>query len=258
MPRKCTGCDYTTDDPFLGTCPWCAKSLAIVSRGGNRESARVDWRRERAGRRVFTRPAGGWLSAGWGVWLMVAVVVGGLFFAAAAGGRRDGRPRNAAPAARVKIGMSVRDAVLALEPTPTADGRVSLHDLLDAGPDVSGSFTYCDNSPLVRVTFRNGRVTGVSETGGRFRARHATGGHSARPRCPMSLTWQNAREIGEALFERYDTLDPLTVRFTDLHKWVLDVEGFEGQPDGSSEKVLEAIQMAWYEEWKDEYGGAGR
>ncbi len=70
----------------------------------------------------------------------------------------------------------------------------------------------------------------------------------------MSLTWQNAREIGEALFERYDTLDPLTVRFTDLHKWVLDVEGFAGQPDGSSEKVLEAIQMAWYEEWKDEYG----
>ncbi len=70
----------------------------------------------------------------------------------------------------------------------------------------------------------------------------------------MSLTWQNAREIGEALFERYDTLDPLTVRFTDLHKWVLDVEGFEGTPEGSGEKLLEAIQKAWYEEWKDEYG----
>ncbi len=70
----------------------------------------------------------------------------------------------------------------------------------------------------------------------------------------MSLTWQNPRELGELLFERYDTLDPLTVRFTDLHKWVLDLEGFEGPPDGSSERILEAIQMAWYEEWKDEYG----
>lgn len=70
----------------------------------------------------------------------------------------------------------------------------------------------------------------------------------------MSLTWQNPRELGELLFERYDTLDPLTVRFTDLHKWVLDLEGFDGAPDGSSERILEAIQMAWYDEWKDEYG----
>ena len=70
----------------------------------------------------------------------------------------------------------------------------------------------------------------------------------------MSLTWQNPRELGELLFERYDSLNPLTVRFTDLHKWVLDLEGFEGAPDGSSEKILEGIQMAWYEEWQDEYG----
>lgn len=67
----------------------------------------------------------------------------------------------------------------------------------------------------------------------------------------MSLGWHDYRPLGELLFERYDTLDPLTVRFTDLHKWVMDLEDFEGQPDGSSEKVLEAIQMAWYEEWKD-------
>ncbi len=70
----------------------------------------------------------------------------------------------------------------------------------------------------------------------------------------MPLTWTDARPIGELLFEKYDTLDPLTVRFTDLHKWVLDLEDFVGPPDESSEKRLEAIQMAWYEEWKDEYG----
>lgn len=67
------------------------------------------------------------------------------------------------------------------------------------------------------------------------------------------MTWQDYRDIGEKLFEQYDTLNPLTVRFTDLHKWVLNIEGFEGKPDGSNEKILEAIQMAWYEEWKDEY-----
>ena len=71
----------------------------------------------------------------------------------------------------------------------------------------------------------------------------------------MPLTWSDAREIGELLFERYDTLDPLTVRFTDMHKWVLDLEEFVGKPEESNEKRLEAIRMAWYEEWKDEYGG---
>lgn len=173
MPRKCTGCDYTTDDPFLGTCPWCSKSLAIVTSTGNRRSARVDWRRERTGRRSLRTVGGWWPGGGWGVWVTLAVVVGGLFYAAlAGGGRGDARPRNAGqPLGRVKVGMSLRDAVLALEPTPPADGRVtSLHDLLDADPDTaSGSFTYCDNSPVVRVTFRRGKVTGVSESDGRFR-----------------------------------------------------------------------------------------
>jgi FeS assembly protein IscX len=40
----------------------------------------------------------------------------------------------------------------------------------------------------------------------------------------------------------------------DMHKWILDLEGFDGKPEQSNEKALEAIQMAWYEEWKDEYG----
>lgn len=68
------------------------------------------------------------------------------------------------------------------------------------------------------------------------------------------MTWYDARQIGEALFEQFDSLNPLSVRFTDLHKHVLNLEGFEGNPAESNEKLLEAIQMAWYEEWKDEYG----
>jgi FeS assembly protein IscX len=70
----------------------------------------------------------------------------------------------------------------------------------------------------------------------------------------MALDWQNTREIGELLFEKYDTLNPLTVRFTDMRKWVLDLEDFQGNPAASNEKILEAIQMAWYDEWADEYG----
>jgi FeS assembly protein IscX len=65
------------------------------------------------------------------------------------------------------------------------------------------------------------------------------------------MIWHDYRDIGELLFERYGKLDPLTVRFTDLHKWVLELDGFTGQPHESNEKILEAIQMAWYDEWKD-------
>ena len=64
----------------------------------------------------------------------------------------------------------------------------------------------------------------------------------------MSLTWHDARDIGEKLFEQYDTLNPLTVRFTDLHKWVMALPGFDDEPNKSNEKILEAIQAAWIEE----------
>lgn len=70
----------------------------------------------------------------------------------------------------------------------------------------------------------------------------------------MSLTWSDTQRIGEMLFEKYDTLNPLSVRFTDLHKWILELEDFTGQPEESNEKKLEAIQMVWYDEWKDEHG----
>ena len=68
------------------------------------------------------------------------------------------------------------------------------------------------------------------------------------------MTWKDAEDIALALMEKHPGVDPLSVRFTDLHKWVLNLEGFEGKPNESNEKLLEAIQMAWYEEWKDEYG----
>lgn len=70
----------------------------------------------------------------------------------------------------------------------------------------------------------------------------------------MSLDWSDSQRLGEMLFEKFGTLNPLTVRFTDLHKWVVDLEEFRGQPDKSNEKILETIQMAWYDEWKDEFG----
>jgi FeS assembly protein IscX len=63
--------------------------------------------------------------------------------------------------------------------------------------------------------------------------------------------WEDSEEIGIKLQEKFPEIDPLTVRFTDLLKHVLDLDGFTGDPAKSNESKLEAIQMAWYEEYKD-------
>jgi FeS assembly protein IscX len=68
---------------------------------------------------------------------------------------------------------------------------------------------------------------------------------------PDALDWDDVEGIGLRLAEKFPDLDPLTVRFTDLHKWVTELEGFAGDPKLSNEGKLEAIQMAWHEEFQD-------
>lgn len=65
------------------------------------------------------------------------------------------------------------------------------------------------------------------------------------------LGWEDHEEIGLRLQERFPDTDPLSVRFTELLKWICEVEGFTGDPKASSEGKLERIQMAWLEEWQD-------
>ena len=68
---------------------------------------------------------------------------------------------------------------------------------------------------------------------------------------PKEIAWEDTEEIGIQLQEKFPDTDPLTVRFTDLLKYVLELDGFTGDPAKSNESKLEAIQMAWYEEYKD-------
>jgi FeS assembly protein IscX len=70
----------------------------------------------------------------------------------------------------------------------------------------------------------------------------------------QSLTWQNAGEIGVALYEAHPDTDPLSLSFVQLHKLVTELAGFAGDGKGSNEGLLEGIQMAWYDEWKLDHG----
>lgn len=65
------------------------------------------------------------------------------------------------------------------------------------------------------------------------------------------MLWSDFEDIGIALYEKFPDMDPLSVRFTDLRQWIGELEEFEDDLAQSNEKKLEAVQMAWYEEWKD-------
>ena len=71
---------------------------------------------------------------------------------------------------------------------------------------------------------------------------------------PREIYWTDAEEIGIQLLEKFPEVDPLTVRFTDLHQYVTGLAGFADDPKLSNESRLEAIQMAWHEEYEDAKG----
>jgi FeS assembly protein IscX len=62
------------------------------------------------------------------------------------------------------------------------------------------------------------------------------------------VKWTDSREIAIALADAHPDVDPRSVRFTDLHKWILDLPDFDDDPKHSGEKILEAVQMAWIDE----------
>ena len=67
----------------------------------------------------------------------------------------------------------------------------------------------------------------------------------------MGLTWKDAEDIAIALSEKYPETDPLSVRFTDLRRQVAELPGFSDDPKASNESRLEAIQMAWLDEYRN-------
>lgn len=65
------------------------------------------------------------------------------------------------------------------------------------------------------------------------------------------LSWDDPEGIALALHEKFPDLDPTYIRYTDMHKWITELPDFKDDPAGSTEGKLEAIQMAWLEEFKD-------
>jgi FeS assembly protein IscX len=65
------------------------------------------------------------------------------------------------------------------------------------------------------------------------------------------LTWDHTEDIALSLYEAHPEIDPTHIRYTDLHKWITELPDFRDDPAKSTEGKLEAIQMAWLEEYQD-------
>lgn len=62
------------------------------------------------------------------------------------------------------------------------------------------------------------------------------------------MRWTDAREIAENLYDEHPDVDPLKLRFTELHAMVMVLEDFDDDPEKSNEAILEAILQAWLDE----------
>ncbi|OOF69459.1 Fe-S cluster assembly protein IscX [Rodentibacter caecimuris] len=65
------------------------------------------------------------------------------------------------------------------------------------------------------------------------------------------MKWVDSQEIAWALYDRYPEIDPKTVRFTDMHRWICELEEFDDIPEKSNESILEAILLKWLDEFEE-------
>ena len=66
----------------------------------------------------------------------------------------------------------------------------------------------------------------------------------------QDLDWLDVLDIAIELNDRFPDMDPQWISFPDLHKKVNELDNFIGDPNKSNEKILEAIQMHWIEEYE--------
>lgn len=63
------------------------------------------------------------------------------------------------------------------------------------------------------------------------------------------MKWTDSQQIAEALYDKHPDINPSTIRFTDLMSWVMALHGFNDTLEHCGEKILEAIQLAWIDEY---------
>ena len=155
-----------------------------------------------------------------------------------------------AKAVASNAGASTAPVAAAAAAAAAAPGPAPASGPAPAGAPPSAQIVTIHRDRGMRGTARPESEKDCGDLGGGFRAAPAP----RQEKTTMKLDWKDVEEIGIQLQQKLKGVDPLTVRFTDLHRHVCALEGFAGDPKLSNEKVLEAIQMAWLDEYQAERG----
>jgi feS assembly protein iscX len=63
------------------------------------------------------------------------------------------------------------------------------------------------------------------------------------------MKWTDTQRIAEELYDLHgDSIDPKTVRFTQLRDLIMALPEFDDDPARCGERILEAVQQAWIDE----------
>ena len=65
----------------------------------------------------------------------------------------------------------------------------------------------------------------------------------------QDLNQNDINDIAIEVYDQFPDIDRQWISFPDLHSNICNLETFVGDPDRSNEKILEAIQMLWIEEY---------
>ncbi|WP_065257686.1 Fe-S cluster assembly protein IscX [Pseudomonas bananamidigenes] len=64
----------------------------------------------------------------------------------------------------------------------------------------------------------------------------------------MSYGWNDVQRIAEELAEAKPDVDPFSVNFVDLQRWIMELPDFDNNSGRVGEKVLEKVQELWNDE----------
>jgi FeS assembly protein IscX len=67
----------------------------------------------------------------------------------------------------------------------------------------------------------------------------------------MKHTWRDVDELALDLVEQHPYVDPLSLDLGEIRQLVIALPTFDDDPKAVDDRGLEAIQMAWYDEYED-------
>ena len=57
------------------------------------------------------------------------------------------------------------------------------------------------------------------------------------------MKWTDTQDIAMALTDEHQDVDPQYVRFTDMHRWITELEGFDDDPSSRTKRSSKRFRL---------------